>query len=75
MNSGNLFGDIMSEKLAKMLKLQYNPCSLKAGTAVSGQQVQILGKANPMDLILEGLPTPESRIAPYVIRTFPTSLM
>lgn len=67
-DSGNLFGDIMCEKLAKMLKLQYNPCSLKAGTAVSGQQVQILGKTNPMDLILEGLPTPESPIAPFVIR-------
>ena len=67
-DSGNLFGDIMCEKLAKMLKLQYYSCFLKARTAVSGQQVQILGKTNPMDLILEGLPTPESPIAPFVIR-------
>ena len=58
----------MCEKLAKMLKLQYYSCFLKARTAVSGQQVQILGKTNPMDLILEGLPTPESPIAPFVIR-------
>ena len=40
---------------------------MKAGTAVSGQQVQILGKAKPVDLILEGLPE-AVKIAPYVIR-------
>ena len=57
----------MSEKLAKLLKLKYKPCTVKAGTAVSGQQVQILGKAEPMDLILEGLPE-ALKIAPCVIR-------
>ena len=66
-DSGNLFGEIVSEKLAKLLKLKYKPCTVKAGTAVSGQQVQILGKAEPMDLILEGLPE-AVQIAPYVIR-------
>ena len=66
-DSGNLFGEIVSEKLANLLNLKYKPCTVRAGTAVSGQQVQILGKAEPMDLILEGLPE-AVQIAPYVIR-------
>ena len=50
-------------KLENLLKFQY---TLKAGTAVSRQQYQILGQADPMDLIFKGLPKPV-RIAPYVI--------
>ena len=45
-DSGNLFGTICSEKLAKQLNLSVTPCSLKAGTAVAGQQVEVIGKVN-----------------------------
>ena len=66
-DSGNLFGDIMSEKLAKILKLQIKPCNSKAGTAVSNQKVHVLGKVDPFELILEGLQDPIV-ISPFIIR-------
>ena len=65
-DSGNLFGDIMSEKLAKILKLQIKPCNKKAGTAVSNQKVHVLGKVDPFELILEGLQDPIV-ISPFII--------
>ena len=54
-DSGNLFGTICSEKLAKQLKLSITPCSLKAGTAVAGQQVIVLGRAKPFFIQLENI--------------------
>ena len=66
-DSGNLFGDIMSEKLAKILKLTIKPCNSKAGTAVSNQKVHVLGKADPFELFLEGLQDPIV-ISPFIIR-------
>ena len=65
-DSGNLFGDIMSEKLVKILKLQIKPCNSKAGTAVSNQKVHVLGKVDPFELILEGLKDPIV-ISPFII--------
>ncbi|MBZ5782051.1 hypothetical protein K8366_24075, partial [Klebsiella aerogenes] len=42
-DSGNLFGDIMSERLAILLNIKYKPCTSKAGTAVANQKVHVLG--------------------------------
>ena len=67
-DSGNLFGDIMSERLANLLKIKYKPCTNKAGTAVANQKVHVLGLADPFDLILEGLEDP-IKVQPYVIRS------
>ena len=67
-DSGNLFGDIMSERLANLLKIKYKPCTNKAGTAVANQKVHVLGLADPFDLVLEGLEDPIT-IQPYVIRS------
>ena len=65
-DSGNLFGDILSERLANLLKIKYKPCANKAGTAVANQKVHVLGLADPFDLILEGLEDP-IKVQPYVI--------
>lgn len=65
-DSGNLFGDIISGRLAKALKIPFKPCAKKAGTAVSGQNVHVLGQADPFSLILEGLKDPVL-IKPIVI--------
>ena len=40
-DSENLFGDIMSERLAKLLNIKYKPCTNKAGTAVANQKVHV----------------------------------
>ena len=63
-DSGNLFGDIMSERLANLLKIKYKPCTNKAGTAVANQKVHVLGLADPYDLVLDPI-----TIQPYVIRS------
>ena len=65
-DSGNLFVDRMSERLAKLLNIKYKPCTNKAGTAVGNQKVHVLGLADPFDLALEGLEDP-IKIQPYVI--------
>ena len=65
-DSGNLFGDIMSERLANLLKIKYKPCANKAGTAIANQKVHVLGLAEPFDLILVGLDNP-IKVQPYVI--------
>ena len=57
-DSGNLFGTICSEKLAKQLKLSIAPCALKAGKAVSGQPVKVLGNAKPFYRIIENIEKP-----------------
>ena len=66
-DSGNLFGTICSEKLAKQLNLKITPCSLKAGTAVAGQQVEVIGKVKPMFVVLENIKE-KVLISPIVIR-------
>ena len=67
MDSGNLFGTICSEKLAKQLNLKITPCSLKAGTAVAGQQVEVIGKVKQMFVVLENIKE-KVLISPIVIR-------
>ena len=66
-DSGNLFGTICSENLAKQLKLPVSPCSLKAGTAVAGQPVEIVGKTKPFLIYIEDIEQP-ILIAPIVVR-------
>ena len=66
-DSGNLFGTICSEKLAKQLKLSVSPCSLKGGTAVAGQPVEVLGKVKPFFIIIEDIEQPVL-IEPIVVR-------
>ena len=43
------------------------PCSLKAGTAVSGQTVQVIGKSEPFFIIFENIDKPIV-IAPIVVK-------
>ena len=66
-DSGNLFGTICSENLAKQLKLTVFPCSLTAGTAVAGQPVTILGRTKPFLICIENIDKP-ILIAPIVIK-------
>ena len=54
-DSGNLFGDIISEKLAKILKLKVKPCEKKAGTAMAGQAVKVIGISETFQLLIENL--------------------
>ena len=62
-DSGNLFGTICSEKLAKQLNLSVSPCSLKAGTAVAGQPVEVLGKVKPFFIVTRN----SGRFAPFFL--------
>ena len=66
-DSGNLFGTICSENLAKQLKLTVSPCSLTAGTAVAGQPVEIIGKAKPFLRYIENIEK-SILIAPIVVK-------
>ena len=66
-DSGNLFGTICSENLAKRLNLPITPCSLQAGTAVSGQTIQVIDKSEPFFIILENIDKPIV-IAPIVVK-------
>ena len=66
-DSENLFGTICSEKLAKQLNLQITPCSLKAGTAVAGQQVEVIGKVKPFLVVIENIKE-KVLISPIFIR-------
>ena len=66
-DSGNLFGTICSENLAKRLNLSISPCLLQAGTAVSVQTVQIKGKSAPFCIFLESINKPIT-IAPIVVK-------
>lgn len=64
-DSGNLFNDLMSERLAKLLNLNYKPCVSTAGTAKVNQTMHTLGITDPFDLIVEDLVKP-IKIQPYV---------
>ena len=51
-DSGNLFADLISEKLAKLLKLQVTGTERKVGTASANGSVTVIGKAKPFMLYL-----------------------
>ena len=65
-DSGNLFNNLMSERLAKLLNLEYKPCVSAAGTAKANQTLHTLGLTDPFDLILENLVNP-IKIQHYVM--------
>ena len=62
-----MFHDIMSEKLAKTLKVKIKPMTKSVGTASTKGSVTILGKARPFKIYLENISEPMT-IAPYVVR-------
>jgi len=66
-DSGNLFADLISEKLAKMLKLKITGTERKVGTAAANGSVTVTGKAKAFYLYLEGISKPV-RVEPYVVR-------
>lgn len=66
-DSGNLFADLISEDLAKRLKLKVSGTPRTVGTASTQGKVTIVGRSNPFYLYLEGVPE-AIRIQPYVVK-------
>ena len=66
-DSGNLFSDLISEKLAKQLKLPINGSPRTVGTASTNGRVTIIGRTKPFSLYLEGINDP-IQIHPYVVK-------
>jgi hypothetical protein len=66
-DSGNLFADLISEQLAKMLKLKITGSERKVGTAAANGSVTVIGKAKAFHLYLEGISKPV-KVEPYVVR-------
>jgi len=67
-DSGNLCSDLISEKLAKQLDLHINETEKRTvGTAAKDGKIQILGRAKPMLIYLEGLKYPVI-IDPLIVR-------
>lgn len=54
-DSGNLCGDLISESLAKALKLKIHGRERSVGTAASSGKVTILGHASPFKIYLENI--------------------
>ena len=74
-DSGNLYGDIISEELAKKLRLKiYGPGS-RVGVAKANASLEILGKVRPFSMFIEGMKNPV-RVSPVVARglTHPINL-
>ena len=66
-DSGNLYGDVISEELAKKLKMRiYGPAST-VGIAKDSASLEILGKVRPFNIYLEGLAVP-IKVSPQVAR-------
>jgi hypothetical protein len=66
-DSGNLFGDLISEEFAILLKLPITGCPKTVGTASTNGSVTILGKTKPLKLYLEGI-SEAVTIHPYVVK-------
>ena len=67
-DGGNMFGELISEEFAKLLKLGVTGRAKTVGTAAADGSVTILGKVSkPFKLYLEGITTPVS-IQPYVVK-------
>ena len=66
-DSGNLFGDLISEEFATLLKLKLHGTERSVGTAAANGCVTILGKTAPVKLYLEGI-SEAVTIHPYVVR-------
>ena len=66
-DSGNMFGDLISEELATLLSLRITGQPKTVGTASSNGSVSILGKTKPFKIYLEGI-CEAVTIHPYVVR-------
>ena len=67
-DGGNMFGELISEEFARLLKLGVTGREKTVGTAAADGTVTILGKVSkPFKLYLEGIATPVS-IQPYVVK-------
>ena len=66
-DSGNMFGDLISEELAMLLSLRITGQPKTVGTASSNGSVSILGKTKPFKLYLEGI-SDAVTIHPYVVK-------
>ena len=66
-DSGNLFGDLISEEFARLLSLPLSGQAKTVGTANSEGSVTILGKTRPLKLHLEGI-SETVTIHPYVVK-------
>ena len=67
LDSGNLFADLISEKLARTLSLKISGTARTVGTASAKGSVTVLGRVRPFRVYLEGLPNP-FYIHPYVVQ-------
>ena len=67
MDSGNLFADLISEKLAKLMKLQIVGTPRTVGTANATGSVTILGKTRPFKMYLENI-SEAVIVQPYVVK-------
>ena len=66
-DSGNLFSDLISEKLAKQLKLPITGSPRTVGTASSNGNVTIIGRTKPFGLYIEGI-NEAIQIHPFVVK-------
>ena len=66
-DSGNLFADLISEKLAKILNLSIKGKRKNVGTAATSGSVTVLGRTRAFYLYLEGIINPV-KVEPYVVR-------
>jgi len=67
LDSGNLFADLISEKLARTLSLKISGTARTVGTASAKGSVTVLGRVRPFRVYLEGMPNP-FYIHPYVVQ-------
>ena len=66
-DSGNLFGNLISKEFAKTLRVKYRGVEKTVGTAANDGALTILGKAvSPIRLYLEDVKQAVS-IQPYVV--------
>ena len=74
-DSGNLCGDIISEELAKMLRMKIYGPSSRVGVAKDKASLEILGRVRPFSIFLEGMKNP-IKVSPLVARglTHPINL-
>ena len=66
-DSGNLFGDLISEEFAKLLNLKIFGTPRDAGTASKNGTITVMGRVKPIQLYLEGIDGTVV-IQPYVVK-------
>jgi hypothetical protein len=66
-DSGNLVSDLISEDIAKSLRVKSKPTRKTVGTAAKGGSVEIIGQSEPIKIFLENVPRPVI-IRPYIVK-------